>query len=663
MSKSLRQKQIDEVLGYHDNINRDTFEREKKFVFISGQQESPPTKDDLVVEASIREFTQAINYDLQNIAQAVNYIPSSFSLDILRNVYEEEENPIYRYNPVAQRSKPKGTFEVGEDVTVRGKDVYGDFYDGKQTDSEEEEENKSVDPREEAYLEEPAMPTLDLRRMKEQKRNPEYAKQIKEKGLEREKSSKDTFEKISLFLTKLIRDWNNLADFINIKLRQLTVKNITTFMMPIKSLLEPIKDVLARIVVLRTQTPEYYKIYNTLTMLYNTVNETEQVPIRKLDPREIEAVPATEGDVTRVSFDQAEMARMRGKEYEMIINDLTAVDYTTPQELNNARRLVGWYRDQQKKLATLIDSYNKTPRSKDYITRRDKSNISLIKLFSVQDEFRERFLKKYPESELSKYVGRTAGMQNPSLATISDTRSEMSSRASEYGSVGSERSDFSSLDSYRPGSEYRRSRYSEPGQVRFPSGYSRVQEEEHYRRLAQPARRRSATSSEGEEKQLTSSDSDNEGVDEAKEIKWYEPVSREIKGLVMTGDKRSYPRLKSKINSAFSLKRITSGTKNDLLEMLEKYESERKRKQGSGKPKKGGNDNFQDEASLAPYLTKHLKPSKFQGVPIIDEVNVESSPSGSLQESSPQVTGGRKKRVKHRKPLVDNHADEDMWFL
>jgi hypothetical protein len=679
MSKSLRQKQIDEVLGYHDNINRDTFEREKKFVFISGQQESPPTKDDLVVEASIREFTQAINYDLQNIAQAVNYIPSTFALQILRDVYEEEENPPSDQNIFEPRgSRPRGTFGVGEEKPFRAVPQSGEFQpvdDEKYDESEEEGENKSVDPREEAYLNKPNEAKLDYALFRDRTnptrtRNPEYAKQMIDKRLEREKSSRDTFEKISLFLTKLIRDWNNLADFVNIKLRQLTVKNITTFMMPIKALLEPIKDVLARIVVLRTQTPEYYKIYNTLTMLYDTINETEQIPIKKLDPREINSVPATEGDATRVSFDQFEMAASRLKEYGLIINDLRAIDYTTPQELKNGERLLNWYVDQSQKLKNLADAYSKIPPSKAFESRKKSASQSLVGLFRVQDQFRDRYLKKYPESETARYLRMHPVMQNPSLATISDTHSQMS--RSER-SVGSEYSDYSSLDSYRPGNEYRQSRRSEPSQVRFPSGYSRVQEEDHYRRMGQQAAEEGSPSVSPRE-HVTSSEEedDNEGVDEAKEIEWYEPVSREIKGLVMTGDKRSYPRLKSKINSAFSLKRITSGTKNDLLEMLEKYESERKRKQGSGKPKKGGNDNFQDEASLAPYLTKHLKPSKFQGVPIIDEVNVESSPSGSLRESSPsgllresspQVTGGRKKRVKHRKPLVDNHADEDMWFL
>jgi len=116
-------------------------------------------------------------------------------------------------------------------------------------------------------------------------------------------------------------------------------------MLPIKSLIEPIKDVLARIVILRTQTPEYYKIYNTLTMLYNTINETDQIPIRRLDPREIDSIPSKEGDVTRVSHDQVEMALSRTKEYEMIINDLEAIDYTTLQEKENAKRLVKWYRN------------------------------------------------------------------------------------------------------------------------------------------------------------------------------------------------------------------------------------------------------------------------------------------------------------------------------
>ena len=648
--KSLRQQQIDEVLGYYDNINRDTFEREKKFVFISGQQESPPTKDDLVVEASIREFTQAINYDLQNIAQAVNYIPSTFALQILRNVYEEEEIPHYYPRAFEPRgSKPAGTFEVGEDVVARpmemgvfDPDLMESFYEGEE---KEGEEDKYRDPREEAYLAEAEPeyfmdpekksdnPHLTFKHHLErgESANPEYEKQIREKGLEREKSSKDTFEKISLFLTKLIRDWNNLADFINIKLRQLTVKNITTFMMPIKSLIEPIKDVLSRIVILRTQTPEYYKIYNTLTMLYNTVNETDQIPIRKLDPREIETVPATEGDATRVSYDQAEMARMRGKEYEMIINDLSMVDYTSPEELENAKRLVDWYRNQQKKLATLIDSYNKIPKSKDYITRRENSKKRLTNLFRNQDEFRERFLKKYPETETSKYIRKHAAMENPSLATISGTRSEISSRES----VGSE---YSSLNSYRPGSEYRESRRSEPSHTRFPSGYSRIQEESY--RSPVRIRRHSVTSSgESEvgeskaEKHVTSSE--EESASEVEEGSEYH--RKLIKELIQI-------QKKLRVKPVFAEEKRLLARSQKIRAKLDKLT-----KKGEGKPKKGGNDNFHDEASLAPYLTKHLKPSKFQGVPIVDEVNM--------------VTGGRKKRVKHRKPLVDNNADQDMWFL
>ena len=131
------------------------------------------------------------------------------------------------------------------------------------------------------------------------------------------------------------------------------------------------------------------------------------------------------------------------------------------------------------------------------------------------------------------------------------------------------------------------------------------------------------------------------------------------------------------------------------------------RPMGKGKSKKGGNNNYGDDSVLEPYLSKHLKPSKFhEKIKPVESSSEESETDSesdmdpdhvsSSDESEPEVGGFRKKRHSKKvvnpntlvkqgkegvallekimakprggrkkvvKPLVNNNRDKDMWFM
>lgn len=128
---------------------------------------------------------------------------------------------------------------------------------------------------------------------------------------------------------------------------------------------------------------------------------------------------------------------------------------------------------------------------------------------------------------------------------------------------------------------------------------------------------------------------------------------------------------------------------------------------GRGKSKKGGNNHYGDDSVLEPYLSKHLKPSKFhEKIKPVESSSEESETDSesdmdpdhvsSSDESEPEVGGFRKKRHSKKvvnpntlvkqgkegvallekimakprggrkkvvKPLVNNNRDKDLWFV
>jgi hypothetical protein len=113
------------------------------------------------------------------------------------------------------------------------------------------------------------------------------------------------------------------------------------------------------------------------------------------------------------------------------------------------------------------------------------------------------------------------------------------------------------------------------------------------------------------------------------------------------------------------LNRPEYNTLSDMLILVPEVEEER----GEGKPsrKKGGAvplGNFPDEATLAPYISKHLKPSRFKNTKIADDTSSESGSDtdSAASSSEDEVKGGRKKRG-GAKPVITNSPDKDLWFL
>jgi hypothetical protein len=106
---------------------------------------------------------------------------------------------------------------------------------------------------------------------------------------------------------------------------------------------------------------------------------------------------------------------------------------------------------------------------------------------------------------------------------------------------------------------------------------------------------------------------------------------------------------------------------NTLTDMLASVPEEEERGEGKPSRKKGGAvplGNFPDEATLAPYISKHLKPSRFKNTKIADDTSSESGSDtdSAASSSEDEVKGGRKKRG-GAKPVITNSPDKDLWFL
>jgi hypothetical protein len=106
---------------------------------------------------------------------------------------------------------------------------------------------------------------------------------------------------------------------------------------------------------------------------------------------------------------------------------------------------------------------------------------------------------------------------------------------------------------------------------------------------------------------------------------------------------------------------------NTLTDMLASVPEEEERGEGKPSRKKGGAvplGNFPDEATLAPYISKHLKPSRFKNTKIADDTSSESGSDtdSAASSSEDEAKGGRKKRG-GAKPVITNSPDKDLWFL
>ena len=144
------------------------------------------------------------------------------------------------------------------------------------------------------------------------------------------------------------------------------------------------------------------------------------------------------------------------------------------------------------------------------------------------------------------------------------------------------------------------------------------------------------------------------------------------------------------------------GKEEELNDQKTKLEADIDTMEGKGKPRRrGGNNHYGDDSVLAPYLSKHLKPSKFHVKPPLQESSSESDSDMepdhvTSSEESEVEEGGRKSRRKKKavnpntfakqgkeglallekimskprggrkkssKPLVNNNRDKDMWFI
>ena len=600
---SLRQKQIDEILGYHDNINRDVFEREKKHVYYSGLQEAQPREKDLIVEAEIKQRVTAIQYDIQNITQSIHYTPSATLVGTIGQAYEEEEGEPGRYKQAIEQS-----------------------------------------------------------------------------NLARQKSGADNFDRMFSFLTKLIRDWNNLADYYLTKMQQNRYSEAQESALKdsISSLVDPLKDLLQKVVLLKPVTHDYYKIYNPIEMLLRAVQDRDNIiklpsnivnesvdtrgvsdPIQDLQYKTRELAdeydakfleeknrfdmlkvelerPHSDAEHKRLLQEKArskklkqhyreqrdtESDKLRGvvlgrrketkptysqdtkslmlnkiADYDIRIRDVDMMIPSNKTEEAAINRLRDWYASEREKLSKFLSSGVKTRMTTDVM-----SPTGFIDEVPLSDIYKKDIQKRKPGGVEDKQLQQILSKLTPKNRKIL--------RAGESKEPEVERE---SKDEPYGRSEYSSSRESEAKASRFgPAKPSRPSEW--------------AKTFEDDVKKI----SQMHGLTAAEKDKYSRRImSRESMGLISREE-------------ANHLTRIVEGSRT----------------------LKGSGDfgNFPDESSLVRYTTKHLKPSKFKNVKV--EVKDSESDSNTESESEsdveppPKPVGGKKGLV------ITNSPDKDLWFL
>jgi hypothetical protein len=649
---SLRQKQINEILGYHDNINRDVFEREKKHVYYSGLQELQPREKDLVVEAELKQRVQSIQYDIQNIAQSIHYVPSATLVSTIGRAYEEEEGERGRYKPAVEQST-----------------------------------------------------------------------------LARQKSGKENFDRMFSFLTKLIRDWNNLTDYYLIKTQQNRYSDAQESALKdsITTLVDPLKDLLQKVVLLKPVTHDYYKIYNPIATLLRIV---ESGDLSKLPPSIVgesgiieSQEPEPLKDLQEKTEREAQEFEKRYREVDERVTDLQRelmLPHTDDEkrqlqaELASSKRMAEHYREQYDVTSRKFQGYPRVVRKRPEYSRETLSLVDNkiadynIRLKDIELMVPSNKAEKTAIDRLkSWYASEKEKLEKFKMSgdlKINTTGSHADRGASPARVSGKERYDPESgfIDE-----ETLTDKLKRQIKRRIPGSPLDKQLQNILAKLT-PRNRRIIEEGESKEAQPERESKDEEPYGRSEfrlsrdatpsESRRFEPRPGEREYLangqfanfyheIVSNDAMSRPNktaLGMRLSTAVArgaLNRSEYNTLTDMLASVPEVEEER----GEGKPetrgglaprpaseprrtkKKGGAvplGNFPDEATLAPYISKHLKPSRFKNTKIADDTSSESESESGSSSSEEPVTGGRKKRCKgSAKPVILNSPDKDLWFL
>ena len=757
--QSLRQKQIDEVLEYHDRINRDVFEREKKHVWNSGLQTSIPNRQDLTIEAEVKSKVQNILYDIQNITQSIHYLPSEEIVTLAARTYSIRPK---RAGPRGPRGPSEEKEPEGELKESKSESDTSSLDSGSDLDSDSDRPDPGYAPlsrpvREEhpeGYEEDPE----EFRR---------YSKQINEKNLARIKSGKESFDNIFRFLTKVIRDWNNLVDYFNLKMRQqnYTGTEQNNFLSSVKTLVEPLKNALSKIVLLKTQTHDYFKLYNTLD---NMLQLVEAAPPLNYIPHDILSTTVPDPGLTFGATDSTvRLARSKLTEYATRVADISLLVPTTTGEKESIDRLIAWYKGEGAKLQKLINR-TRTPNPASHRS----AVASIVRFFgTAEDSFRQaqnnilkrlgrreregkvvkELFSKHPSSE----VGEEESLSDPTLPSY--RRGRVGSESSFSGEETEYSEDEFPLDApHVPGAaaraefeEINRTVSQPEHNLRFPTTqstpreYSFSREEQAVSPQQKPKKMQTevshvqsfspstqpeysfadyhkalsaATTREqigkigedfSEDRNITSAQ--RSSLDQYAGARYFSlpetqnvPLTQEVEPLVETERTNDWrlDDFRIAIVDAKTRKEIAdlehAATKNTHLSVKDRDFIKASAKsfsdalpEGSGfhtqgkkkNIKKGGQKFVQD--NLEPYLTKTLKPNKFNGIPIggkklnkrltkkqqrekeeLLTVPLENFQVEMVQNALSHKNRNPKKTVKTNKPLELSSADQEgLWFL
>lgn len=661
--KSLRQKQIDEVLDYHKNMNQVVFNRQVRHVQASNDPHAAPNKTDIETESGLREKVDAMKINLQQINQ---FMYGTIGTESVSGMSLSE----------LLQSK-----RMTEDYLKEGKDTYG------------------VQPQ-------------DYTRMYQ----------------EQEKTFTKATDRVKSALASIVSEWNSLVNFYELKnrIKSFTESEQNALVGIVKELVDPIKELIGNILKFKQPGKEgemYYTSYNVLTTIMKNIQSAPplvkvQASILNDKTGFIDDFSPMEdlNETTTKHFN--EMYELLHKKYQEVSSIVASnqVEKDAKQKLLSKldaefRKIKNIQNKSDKQIQELVDKRDLVDDKGRYVnndaTRRSYSNM-IRKIYEQNDELRKTllFTDFLAERGLSMATARSLlpGTSTVPITSTVPTTSTGNVRQSKVNPSKSIQKQRSSTTAQRNGLK-----------TKYDATYKDI-----YKAV--------------EDKKLS-----DYGAREAYQNLYNEIDDTVFKHENLPGTKKFINYLRDKQidcnNQMLILTEIIGDDKDGVEESKEPVE-ERESKGGEdeeifreeviplfpdddeigeGKPRRKkktkeggahypyGKNKFGDASLLAPYLSKHVKPSKFHNTKDDISSSEESSEGSGSDESEDEIGGRRKKHMnkkiqrmvaemkhelpkqgkaglaileqimvkprikrggkKNKKPVMEYNDKNDMWFL
>jgi len=623
---SLRQKQIDEILNYHRDMNQAVFNRNVRSVAASEQSRSAPRKTDLEVEYEIRKRVEDMKSSIQSIIQQFSYL----SPNVRSKVQLEAMSG---YKP-AELKEMRG--EVKDDEEFAEFADLGDM--GSMAPSEDVEPSVR------------SLPRVDR---------------------ETEISIAKSSSKLEDVLTSLISNWNSLVIYYDAKNRQkqFTGSEENALVGIIKELESSLKDMLGNIIPFKSNLPELYtKAYNVTFNLLKNISAApplQKLPISMLTDKvailpDLEPENQLNDDIIQhfnELYDRMNIkdhaisrivpsSRIEVEAKERALKDLDVQYNKIKSVQNKAEASISQLKSDYDKY--FKDRTNPTSRYRMVETREKLKTLEkklqpqINKFQNLIDKIEGNIKRRTTEERYDPtvYLEEEEDVLAPEPPGAGSLTWAWIKRSPEYENYMANRNQMTYNKLHRYIMD--ESRQPEAHLARLP---------EHFELYGKEYSKESDKEEEDEEEQ------DSVGLaDEGVYGAFADEIEHELTKL--SPKVSTIANIKKRIRNS---QRLNRTEKDKLLNLF--------RREGYGKSAgahyPNGTDAFGDESLLAPYLTQRLKPSKFhqnikEDVSSSDE---STGSSGSDEEGGKKPTRKSKRMAQEQKKELPKQGKEGMILI